>query len=80
MAVEKITLNLDGKKIALTEKQFEELKEDMRELDRQYPYTYLYMDKWYTKPLITSGNSAVPNANLNYDFSGGILSMSYETI
>ena len=38
MTIAKITLKLGKKKIELTEEEFEELKQDMRELDSSYRY------------------------------------------
>ena len=38
MALSKITLKLGKKKIELTEAEFEELKRDMRQLDKRHHY------------------------------------------
>ncbi len=46
MALKKITLQLGCKTVSLTKKQFEELKADMRELDRQHHY-YWHHSPWY---------------------------------
>lgn len=46
MALKKITLQLGSKTISLTVKQFEELKQDMRELDKQHHY-YWNHSPWY---------------------------------
>jgi hypothetical protein len=39
--ITKITLKLGEKEIELTANEFEELKRDMRELDKQYPYWHV---------------------------------------
>ena len=44
MALAKIELKLGKKTITLTPAQFEELKQDMRDLDRTYNY------HWYSNP------------------------------
>ncbi len=47
MALSKIELKLGKKKISLTPKQFEELKQDMRDLDKDHHY-YWYNYRWPT--------------------------------
>ena len=47
MALSKITLTLGKKVITLTSKEFEELKRDMRELDKDHHYYWHRYDRWY---------------------------------
>jgi hypothetical protein len=46
MALQKISLRLGTKVISLTAKEFEELKRDMRELDKDHHY-YWHHAPWY---------------------------------
>lgn len=46
MALAKITLKLGKKTIELTSEQFEELKQDMRDLDKSHNY-YWHNSPWY---------------------------------
>ena len=64
MSLEKITLKLGKKKIKLTVEEFEELKQDMRDLDRDYRWYWFsappYRPYWYTNTSIApllAGNS-----------------------
>jgi len=67
MALSKITLTLGkGKtkqKISLTPDQFEELKQDMRDLDKSHNYYWNHnpwYQRWYSQPYFTlTGNSGV---------------------
>ena len=47
MALSKITLKLGKKTIELTPEQFEELKQDMRILDKQHHYHWNWYKPWY---------------------------------
>lgn len=56
MALSKITLKLGRKTIELTSEQFEELKQDMRDLDRSHNYYWHrnpWYGQWYSQPLST---------------------------
>ena len=76
MALAKISLKLGKKKIELTPAQFEELKQDMRELDKHHHYywnLYPHREYWWgnSAPYITyttsnagGSLSAMPDANI----------------
>ena len=56
MALNKIELKLGKKVISLTPEQFEELKRDMRELDKRHHYywhTSPWYDQWYYNQPVT---------------------------
>ena len=79
MALSKIELKLGKKVITLTPEQFEELKADMRELDKNHHY-YWNNSPWdrpyYTYTTCTTGidqQSQTPNPP---SFNGSILSTS----
>ena len=84
MALAKITLKLGKKTIELTEKEFEELKQDMRELDKNhYYYWYDYRPIWYgaditSKPVLYSNSpeTTVTSGSPPPDFHGNTLSYS----
>ena len=53
MALAKISLKLGRKTIELTPEQFEELKQDMRDLDKSHHYywhTSPWYQPWYDRP------------------------------
>ena len=86
MALSKIELKLGKKVIKLTPAEFEELKLDMRELDKQYHYYWCSQPVWqtgivYKDPFYYSSNvsDCVSTAKLPQSltsFSGSILSTS----
>ena len=64
MALSKITLTLGKKVITLTSKEFEELKRDMRELDKDHHYywhTSPWYDRWYSGGSIRNASSSYQN-------------------
>ena len=66
----KIELKLGKKTITLTSKQFEELKQDMRNLDKDHRY-YWYDYQWprwyhnYPQQISITGTTGLLTANLN---------------
>ena len=72
MALAKISLKLGKKTIELTPAQFEELKRDMRELDKSHHY-YWHRSPWYEPwyhqqspaPMFTYTNAVAGNAGVN---------------
>jgi len=85
MALATITLKLGKKKIELTAKEFEELKADMRQLDKNhYYYWHNYQPYWYQNSIsspitfTTSAGSAVDVIDHEIgsapDFGGSIVS------
>jgi len=70
MALSKIELKLGKKVIKLTTDEFEELKRDMRELDKQYHYYWCSQPVWktgivYRDPFYYSSNvsGSISNAS-----------------
>lgn len=59
MALAKITLKLGRKTIELTNEQFEELKQDMRDLDRQHHY-YWHHSPWYSPWYYNQPMTSIP--------------------
>ena len=86
MALAKITLKLGKKKIKLTPEEFEELKQDMRQLDSDHKYYWYYTHRyWPTQPLmytttsgsiISTGSEVYTNDVSGVNFTGDVLSYS----
>jgi hypothetical protein len=75
MALKKIELKLGKKVISLTPKEFEELKADMRALDKSHHY-YWHTTPWYRSWYTTNPQISLLSTSKGAPAVGGSLSIS----